>query len=116
MSRKLTLLQVNDNVLSRKQQLLQEREAGLRKVCDIIISLFVCSEVYMLVVYIHTYLRLCIQENSQLHHDKVWIEKAVTEKIAYLQRHKVCTYVVQGFIQGVGKLGLTKLKKKILGT
>ena len=55
MSRKLTLLQVNDNVLSRKQQLLQEREAGLRKVCDIIISLFVCSEVYMLVVYIRTY-------------------------------------------------------------
>lgn len=33
MSRKLTLLQVNDKVLARKQQLLQEREAGLRKVC-----------------------------------------------------------------------------------
>ena len=32
MSRKLTLLQVNEKVLSRKQQLLQEREAGLRKV------------------------------------------------------------------------------------
>lgn len=32
MSRKLTLLQVNEKVLERKQQLLQEREAGLRKV------------------------------------------------------------------------------------
>lgn len=30
-----------------------------------------------------------LQENSQLLHDKVWIEKAVTEKISYLQRHKV---------------------------
>jgi hypothetical protein len=32
MSRKLTLLQVNEKVLVRKQLLLQEREAGLRKV------------------------------------------------------------------------------------
>lgn len=33
MSRRFTLLQVNEKVLIHKQQLLQEREAGLKKVC-----------------------------------------------------------------------------------
>lgn len=35
------------------------------------------------------YVKLFLQENSLLHHDKVQLEKGVTEKIAYLQRHKV---------------------------
>ena len=42
------------------------------------------SSVHMIVVHPN------LQENSQLLHEKVWIEKAVMEKISYLQRHKVC--------------------------
>ncbi len=80
MSQKLTVLQVNEKVLVRKQQLLQEGEATLKKVGVVYL--------YMGVVYLSAF--FIVQENSHLYRDKLLIEKAVTEKMAYLQRHKVC--------------------------
>ena len=58
-SRKMTLVLVNERALSRKFTLVQESEKHLRK------------------------------ENDRLSHDIVRLERAVTERIGYLQRHKV---------------------------
>lgn len=58
-SRKTTLLIVNERTLSRKISLVENSETHLRK------------------------------ENSRLNEDLVVLEKAVTERMGYLQRHKV---------------------------
>lgn len=58
-SRKMTLLLVNERALSRKYTLVLESEKHLRR------------------------------ENERLNQDIVRLERAVTERIGYLQRHKV---------------------------
>lgn len=105
MSRKLTLLQINERKLVRKQELLQEVETGLRKVgckwhdqytekCWFVDSNCRGRGVFIFIFFyfvcnLHMRHYSLLQENSQLLRDRVRIEKAVTEKIAYLQRHKV---------------------------
>ena len=59
LTRKVTVLRVNEKSLSRRYTAMQEVEAALRR------------------------------ENKKLRNDVVAMETAVTERIGYLQRHKV---------------------------
>lgn len=60
MTRKITVLRVNEKSLSRRYTAMQEVEAALRK------------------------------ENKKYKNDVVAMETAITERLGYLQRHKVC--------------------------
>lgn len=59
MTRKITVLRVNEKSLSRRYTAMQEVEAALRK------------------------------ENKKYRNDVVAMETAITERLGYLQRHKV---------------------------
>ena len=59
LTRKITVLRVNEKSLSRRYTAMQEVEAALRK------------------------------ENKKVKNDVVAMETTVTERIGYLQRHKV---------------------------
>lgn len=59
MTRKITVLRVNEKSLSRRYTAMQEVEAALRK------------------------------ENKKYKNDVVAMETAITERLGYLQRHKV---------------------------
>lgn len=59
MTRKITVLRVNEKSLSRRYIAMQEVEAALRK------------------------------ENKKYRNDVVAMETAITERLGYLQRHKV---------------------------
>ena len=47
-----------------------------------------CTCISVLPVYVHT-----SQENDRLKQDMVTMEKAITERMGYLQRHKVDIYM-----------------------
>lgn len=59
LTRKITVLRVNEKSLSRRYTAMQEVEAALRK------------------------------ENKKLNNEFVAMEKAISERLGYLQRHKV---------------------------